>query len=184
VRNTLSLLPLFITVLLLPLFSRATEADCELKAAFNSYLILLAQKPRLSVLRKIVDFSSYQLTAEAEWNEDDGMYSGLLKSDELSKEYVKLKADHYLLLSAWIDSRIIEISQYHEVCASDRSAGELILEATTADGAVKYTVVPFSWLDGKWRRSFSLISGYSEMLDEDAVNILTVSPNNALDQPP
>ena len=143
------------------LISSISHADCDLKSGFSSYLDFLKVNPRVSLIKQQVAFEDYE-RAVIELAKEDG--------EKLTDHLINLKSSHYLLLSAWIDSRIVEIKKFKEICVKDE--GELVLEVVEKPGGQVVKVVPFSRKNGVWLRSFSLTSGYSYLKEESGENLL------------
>ncbi len=148
-------------------FAQSAESNCNLLNGFEHWRKVISSLPGSSVLRSSVSYSDYLNTAKS-LLEEDGYRSG-----DLYEAYIKVSATNLLYKSAWFDARVYKVEKYKEVCKKPHNHGELVISYTDIYGESKYTVIPFSFVDGSWKRSFSMTSGYSYILDMDAEEIIS-----------
>jgi hypothetical protein len=145
-------------------FSALAYADCALNDAFVRHIEVVTSYPRVPELREKVHYQSYLDTAKAVAEED--VENRALYHDA----YLQLMADQYLLLSAWIDNRILKVTARKEICSGPE--GELVIMAVLTGGETKAKVIPFKKVNNQWLRSFTLTSGYSYIEENDAQSVL------------
>jgi predicted GIY-YIG superfamily endonuclease len=150
--------------LLVLFLSSPIHASCELNKAFFTHMENVTSFPRVSELKELVYYKGYVSTANAIAEED-------VKNKALyHEEHIRLMAEQYLLLSAWIDNRIVKVTKSLEICSGDD--GELVIMARLVGGEVIAKVIPFKKVGGKWLRSFAITSGYSYIEEDDAESLL------------
>lgn len=148
-------------------FAQSAESNCNLLSGFEHWRKVISSLPGTSALRHSVSYSDY-LNAAKSLLEEDGYRSG-----ELYEKYIKVSATNLLYKSAWFDARVYKVEKYKEVCEKPNNHGELVISYTDIYGESKYKVIPFSFVDGSWRRSFSMTSGYSYILDMGVEEIIS-----------